>query len=97
MVEYLDASGRSASGGEPYALRADVGRGTVIGLLANSFPGSAPFLDLVADELGRLVEGVRFERWTKDDLGLNASVLVPDPTLDTLVRSCDALVTAYGH
>jgi hypothetical protein len=97
MIEYLDPCGEPDLAAQGYTLTADLAPGTTIGLLANSFPGSAAFLDLVADGLSALVEGVRFERWTKDDLGLNASVLVPDATLDTIVSSCDALVTAYGH
>ena len=94
MVEFLDPRAEPGMPVEPYELSIDVTNGPVtIGLLANGFPDSVNFLDRVEEALTAQVPGVSFQRYDKGD----ASSVVSDVMLDSIVSECKAVVAAYGH
>ena len=68
-------------------------RAPAIGLLANGFPDSAPFLDAVAQQISALIDGVTFERVTK----VSPPTPLTESQLALLTTTCDAVVAAYGH
>lgn len=78
---------------EPYELTAEVSAPLTIGLLANGFPDSEAFLDHVQKALADAVPHASFHRYNKR----NASAVVTDAMLDTIVAECQAVVGAYGH
>lgn len=91
-IEYLDPQ---ADPGEPitsYELSAGSGALT-IGLLANGFPDSVPFLDAVGESLRRVRPDVEVRAWNKG----NASMVADDQLMSEITDSCDAVVAAYGH
>ncbi len=94
MIEFLDPRAEASAPIEPYALSVDPTAGPiVIGLLANGFPDSANFLAHVEKALARELPAARFHHYDKGD----ASSVVPDPLLETIISECGAVVAAYGH
>lgn len=93
-VTYVDPRAEPGTPVEAYALAADLGGSPLtIGLLANGFPDSVPFLDEVAVALAEALPHATFLRWDKGD----ASSVASGPMLEEIVGSCQAVVAAYGH
>lgn len=94
MIEFLDPRAEPSAPVEPYRLGIEVGEGPIdIGLLANGFPDSVKFLDRVEEALRNRLPEARFHRYDKGD----ASSVVSDAMLETIVAECQAAVAAYGH
>ncbi|MDE0117185.1 MAG: hypothetical protein OXT07_11265 [bacterium] len=91
-IEYLDPKAEPAEPVTPYDLSAGGGTLTV-GLLANGFPDSAPFLDAVGESLRRVRPDLEVRAWNKG----NASMVADDQLIGEITESCDAVVAAYGH
>lgn len=92
-VVFVDPQADPAVEPDPYHLSVALDPGTVIGLMANGFPGSVEFLDHIEAALGELVAGLTFHRWNKGD----ASRLASPGEIDALADRCDAVIGAYGH
>ena len=91
-IEYLDPKAEPAEPVTPYNLAA--GSGTLtIGLLANGFPDSVPFLDAVGESLRRVRPDLEVRAWNKG----NASMVADDQLIGEITDDCDAVVAAYGH
>ena len=93
MIEYLDPRAEPGSPVEPFSLSADLDGPVDIGLLANGFPDSVAFLQHVEDALRERLPEAQFHHYNKGD----ASSVVSDQMLDTIVAECRAVVAAYGH
>jgi hypothetical protein len=94
MIEFLDPRAEPSSPVEPYTLSADVTRSPLtIGLLANGFPDSVAFLRQVETALSDRLPHATFHHFDKGD----ASSVVSDAMLDSIVSECRAVVAAYGH
>ena len=91
-IEYLDPQADPAEPVTPYELSAEGGALT-IGLLANGFPDSVPFLDAVGESLRRVRPDVEVRAWNKG----NASMVADDQLMAEITDACDAVVAAYGH
>ena len=91
-IEYLDPKAEPAEPVTPYDLSAGSGTLTV-GLLANGFPDSVPFLDAVGESLRRVRPDVEVRAWNKG----NASMVADDQLMVEITDDCDAVVAAYGH
>jgi hypothetical protein len=94
-VSFLDPRPPIAEAAQSFAglrLRT-IPRSPTIGLLANGFPDSARFLDVVAQRVVAVIADVTFERVVK--------VSPPTPLtaqqLALLTTTCDAVIAAYGH
>lgn len=93
-VRYVDPRAEPGMPVEPYTLRADLdARPLTIGLLANGFPDSVPFLDAVGAALAEVLPGISFLRWDKGD----ASSVASTEVLAEMAAGCHAVVAAYGH
>lgn len=91
-IEYLDPQADPAASVTPYELSA--GGGTLtIGLLANGFPDSVPFMDAVGESLRRVRPDFEVKAWNKG----NASMVADDQLIGEITGDCDAVVAAYGH
>ncbi len=94
MVRFVDPRAEPGTPVQPYDLAIDVGSGpTTIGLVANGFPDSEPFLDAVKSALQKRLPHASFMRYNKH----NASSVITDDMLDDVVDACEAVVAAYGH
>lgn len=94
QLEFIDPRAEPGTPVEPYELSIDLDDGAVsIGLLANGFPDSEAFLDHVEKSLAQQLPAATFHRYNKH----NASSVVSDEMLDTIVAECRAVVAAYGH
>ena len=91
-IEYLDPRAEPAESMTPYVLSAGDGALT-IGLLANGFPDSVPFLDAVGESLRRVRPDLEVRAWNKG----NASMVADDQLIGEITEGCDAVVAAYGH
>ncbi len=91
-IEYLDPTAEPAEAVTPYELSAGDGALTV-GLLANGFPDSVPFLDAVGKSLRRVRPDLEVRAWNKG----NASMVADDQLMVEITEECDAVVAAYGH
>lgn len=93
-VEFVDPRAEPGRPVEPYVLRLDAAAGPLeIGLLANGFPDSEVFLDHVEKALAATLPAATFHRYNKH----NASSVITDDMLDSVVAECGAVVAAYGH
>lgn len=94
MVEFIDPRAEPGRPVEPYDLSIDASAAPLeIGLLANGFPDSEAFLDHVEKALAALLPAAGFRRYNKH----NASSVISDSMLDSVVAECNAVVAAYGH
>ncbi len=91
-IEYMDPRAEPAESVTPYDLSAD-GESLTIGLLANGFPDSVPFLDAVGESLRRVRPDLEVRAWNKG----NASMVADDQLMGEITDGCDAVVAAYGH
>jgi hypothetical protein len=93
-VTFVDPRAEPATPVEPYELAVRLSGETVtVGLLANGFPDSVTFLDQVEAELAALLPDASFCRYDKGD----ASSVVSEEMLRSIVAECGAVVAAYGH
>jgi len=93
-MEFLDPRAEPSLPVEAYALSIDLTRGPLtIGLLANGFPDSVAFLRRVEVALTAHLPHAGFHHFDKGD----ASSVVSDAMLDSIVSECRAVVAAYGH
>ena len=93
MIEFLDPRAEPGAPIDPYELATDTDGPIDIGLLANGFPDSVDFLEALAVALSDHVPGATFHRYDKGD----ATSVVSDAMLDSIVAECRAVVAAYGH
>ncbi|MCY3860400.1 MAG: hypothetical protein OXG34_11575 [bacterium] len=91
-IEYLDPQADPGESVTPYELSAGSGALT-IGLLANGFPDSVPFMDAVGESLRRVRPDVEVRAWNKG----NASMVADDQLMGEITETCGAVVAAYGH
>ncbi len=91
-IEYLDPRAEPAESVTPYDLSAG-GDALTIGLLANGFPDSVPFLEAVGESLRRVRPGLEVRAWNKG----NASMVANEQLIGEITDGCDAVVAAYGH
>ncbi len=93
-VRFLDPRAEPGAPVDPYALDIDLTAGPVtIGMLANGFPDSVPFLVEVEAALRTVLPDARFVHYDKG----NASTIASDELLGRIVAECQAVVAAYGH
>ena len=94
MIEYHDPRGERRTATEPYELGFDLlgANRASIGMLANGFPDSERFLQMLAEELAAAALGASFEHFNKG----NATIPCPEDLLEK-VSECQATVTAWGH
>ncbi len=95
-VTYLDPRGTTTRPIEPYeaTLRIPAGKPLVIGLLANGFPDSEPFLHRVGEALlAHTPTGTKLMFRNKG----NASAPAPEPLVDEMAAEAHCVVAAYGH
>ena len=89
----MDPRGEPVAPIEPYRGRAALAAGETVGLFANGFPGSVPFLEHIGAALTRAVPGLGVKVWNKG----NASALASPRHLEEIQAECTAVVAAYGH
>jgi hypothetical protein len=93
-VTYVDPRGEVADLDEPYGLGIDLTEGApAIALLANGFPDSGPFMDIVAEALAGVLPGAELRRFDKPNASAPASELM----VKEIAEGCVAAVAAYGH
>lgn len=94
MIEYHDPRGERQTTPEAYELGFDLlgANQAQIAMLANGFPDSVRFLEILADELGEAAPGADFVHFNKG----NATIPCPEGLLER-VSECNATVTAWGH
>ncbi len=94
MIQFHDPRSEPGAPVEPYRLTAaPTEAGFEIGLVANGFPDSEPFLDHVEKSLATRLPHAVFRRYNKH----NASSVISDEMLESVVAECRAVVAAYGH
>jgi hypothetical protein len=94
MIEFHDPRAATTSAVLPYGLGIDLEAeaNVTVGFLANGFPDSDVFLEIVADALAQRT-GIQVRHWNKG----NASIPANPAMLDEIRGSCRAVVAAYGH
>ena len=95
MVDFHDPRGEIATPVDPYELTVDL-RGhndPSLALLANGFPDSERFLELLGEVLQEQLPSLRVSLFNKG----NASIAAPDEMLDEAVAANCGLIAAYGH
>jgi hypothetical protein len=92
-LEFHDPRGASRVAPEPYTRATALDGAPTIGLLANNFPDSVPFLDAIERVLAAALPAARFARYLKK----SASVPADERMVGEIALHCDALITAYGH
>ena len=94
MIEYHDPRGERRQTSEPYRLGFDLkgANRARIALLANGFPDSVRFLEILAEEMSESVPGADFVHFNKG----NATIACPQDMLEK-ISECQATVTAWGH
>jgi hypothetical protein len=95
MIEFLNPDADVGIENTPYDLsvKVDGGSATTIGLLANGFPDSVPFLDEVGKAIGRLRPGINLKAYNKG----NATIAAPEKLLGEIGGDCVGVIAAYGH
>jgi len=94
VIEFLDPRAEPGLPADAYDLSIDLVDGPLdVGLLANGFPDSVAFLRQVETALAARLPHLTFHHYNKGD----ASSVVSDTMLDTIVAECRAVVAAYGH
>ena len=95
MVEFHDPRGEIATPIDAYELRVDL-RGhndPSVALLANGFPDSEAFLELLAEVMQEQLPSLRVSHFNKG----NASIPAPPEMLDQATESSVGVIAAYGH
>jgi hypothetical protein len=95
-ITYLDPKAGPTAVLEPYetSISAEPNSPIVVGLLANGFPDSVPFMHAVGVALlTRLPAGSTTSFLNKG----NASMPATHEQVDTLAQNANVVVAAYGH
>ena len=94
-MRFHDPRAEVAVTADPYTLGIDLEQANScrVGFLANGFPDSVPFLEALADALGKRLPQLKPRHWNKG----NASIPAPDDMLAEIEADCDALIAAWGH
>lgn len=93
-IEYLDPSAEPGVPVEPYLCRLAADDATpAIGLLANGYPDSVPFLGHLETALKALLSGASFRHYNKR----NPGIVCPPDLLAKIRAENTALVAAWGH
>ena len=94
MIEFHNPEAEAAQEPIPYELSLPIRGETVeLGLLANGFPDSVPFLDHLAEALRALEPGLQITRFDKG----NPTFPAGEALLKDMTASCAGVVAAYGH
>jgi len=95
MIEYHNPDASMAVEETPYELSVAVsGENAVrIGLLANGFPDSVPFLNELGEALQALRPGIEVLAYNKG----NASIPAGEKLLGEIGGDCVGVIAAYGH
>ena len=93
MIEFLNPDADVGTENTPYELSVQVDGDTTIGLLANGFPDSVPFLNEVGKAIGRLRPGINLKAYNKG----NATIAAPERLLGEIDGDCVGVIAAYGH
>jgi len=93
-IDYLDPSAEPGVPVEPYECRlAGEDSAPSIGMLANGFPDSVPFLQHLDAAIRTLLPGARFHHYNKR----NPGIVCPPDLLAKIKAENNALVAAWGH
>lgn len=93
VVHYHDPKATPSAPVLAYDLAVRLDGDMTIGLLANGFPDSEPFLDAVESSLGKALPTARFRRYNKG----NPSIAAGEELMGEIASDCDAFISAYGH
>lgn len=94
MIEFHDPEAEVAVEAVPYELALPIRGETVeIGLLANGFPDSEPFLAHLGEAMRQLEPGIRVNSFNKG----NPTVPAGEGLLEDVKSRCAGVVAAYGH
>jgi hypothetical protein len=91
-VTYLDPTAEEGVPVEAYELFLDTGVPFTLGLVANTFPDSARFMDRLEEALRAAAPQATLERYQKPSLAP-----VEGDQLASIVARCDAVVAGWGH
>lgn len=94
-LRFLDPRAPRGQNDDPYGatLAVDPTGPVRVGLLANGFPDSVPFLEAVGRALSAYRPQVQVRLWNKG----NASISAPEALLEEICGASDAVIAAYGH
>jgi len=92
-IQYFDPRAEPMAVAEPYVLRSDLNGPIVVGLLANGFPDSEAFLEVLEPALAERLPEASFRHFNKG----NASILVSQHMLKAITENCSVAIAAYGH
>ena len=94
MIEYHDPRGERRTRNDAYDLGFDLPSANQarVAMLANGFPDSVRFLEILAEELAESAPGADFVHFNKG----NATIPCPEELMER-VSECHATVTAWGH
>lgn len=94
MIEFHNPEANVATEPIAYELAVPVrGANVEIGLLANGFPDSVPFLGHLAEALRALEPGIRVAHFDKG----NPTVPAGEALVREVASRCAGVVAAYGH
>ena len=94
MIEFHNPEAKIAVEPIPYELAVPIrGESVQIGLLANGFPDSEPFLEHLGAAMQALEPGLQVTRVNKG----NPTIPAGEAMLADLKSRCMAVVAAYGH
>ena len=96
MIKFVDPRGEVRTEEQPYELSFDLQNapaGTTVGLLANGFPDSQNFLEILGATICRRWPHLQVKVWNKG----NASIAAPQSMLDEIKAQCQVVVAAWGH
>ncbi len=91
-VTYLDPTAEEGVPVEAYELFLDTGRPFTLGLVANTFPDSARFMDRLEAAVKEVAPNATIRRYQKPSLAP-----VEGEQLESIVTQCDGVVAAWGH
>lgn len=94
-LRFIDPRALAGPDDSPYtgALAVDPTGPVRIGLLANGFPDSVPFLEAVGKALEAAFPQITTQLWDKG----NASITASDALVQEICAASDGVVAAYGH
>ncbi len=94
MIEFHNPEAEVAVEAVPYELALQIrGKTVEIGLLANGFPDSEPFLAHLGEAMSQLEPGLRVSSFNKG----NPTIPAGESLLNDLKSRCAGVVAAYGH
>ena len=94
-LRFIDPRAPAGPEDSPYtgALSVDPTGPVRIGLLANGFPDSVPFLEAIGRALEAAFPQITTQLWDKG----NASITAADALVQEICAASDGVVAAYGH